>query len=206
MLEWYRTQSDYHSLMDECEDLILYVAREAGHKDTVVFKNSEISLEKSWERLSVTDAFKQYAPVSVAQALEQNRFDEVLCRDIEPRLGIKKPAFLYDYPAELGALARKREDDPAVAERFEVYIGGLEIANGFSELIDANEQQQRFEQEFKRIESQGRPAAGMPEKFLDALPNMPEAAGIALGLDRLAMILFNAESIDQVVTFVPEDL
>jgi lysyl-tRNA synthetase class 2 len=93
-----------------------------------------------------------------------------------------------------------------VAERFEIYIAGLELANGFSELTDAHEQRQRFEQELKGIKNQGRPVGRMPGKFLQALPDMPEAAGIALGLDRLAMILFNAETIDNVVTFVPEDL
>ena len=206
MLEWYRIQSDYHSLMDECEDLILEVAQASGHDISITLKDTKISLEKPWERLSVADAFTQYGPVSVEQALEQNMFDEVLCRDIESQLGTKKPVFLYDYPAALGALARKKKEDSTVAERFEIYIAGVEIANGFSELIDANEQRQRFEQELKRIENQGQPVGRMPEKFLEALPNMPEAAGIALGVDRLAMVLWGAETIDDVVTFVPEDL
>jgi lysyl-tRNA synthetase class 2 len=206
MLEWYRTRSDYHSLMDECEDFIIEVAQALGHSDSITVKGAKISLEKGWERLSVADAFSQYAPVSVKQALGQNIFDEVLCRDIEPKLGTAKPVFLYDYPAELGALARKKKENPAVAERFEIYIAGLELANGFSELTDAHEQRQRFEQELKGIKNQGRPVGRMPEKFLHVLPGMPEAAGIALGLDRLAMVLFNAEIIDNVVTFVPEDL
>jgi len=206
MLEWYRTQSDYHSLMDECEDLILEVARVSGHSNSITARDAKISLEKPWERLSVAEAFSRYGPVSVEQALEQNIFDEVLCQDIEPKLGTAKPVFLYDYPAESGALARKKKENPAVAERFEIYIAGLELANGFSELTDAYEQRQRFEQELKGIKNQGRPVGRMPEKFLQALPDMPEAAGIALGLDRLAMVLFNAETIDNVVTFVPEDL
>jgi len=206
MLEWYRTQGDYLSLMDECVDLILEVAQASGHIGSIIFKGVKVSLEKPWERLSVTDAFIQYGPVSVEQALEQNIFDEVLCRDIEPQLGINKPVFLYDYPAELGALARKKKDDPSVVERFELYIAGVELANGFSELTDAYEQRQRFEQDLRHIRRQGRPIGLMPEKFLEVLHNMPETAGIALGLDRLAMVLFNAETIDIVVTFVPEDL
>lgn len=206
MLEWYRTRSDYHSLMDECEDLIIEVAQALGHSGPITLQGAKISLEKPWERLSVADAFSQYAPVSVGKALEQNIFDEVLCRYVEPELGTIKPVFLYDYPAELGALARKKKENPAVAERFEIYIAGLELANGFSELTDAHEQRQRFEQELKGIKNQGRPVGRMPEKFLQALPDMPEAAGIALGLDRLAMVLFNAETIDNVVTFVPEEL
>jgi lysyl-tRNA synthetase class 2 len=206
MLEWYRTGSDYHSLMDECEDLIFEVAQALGHSGSITFKGTKISLERGWERLSVADAFNQYGPISVERALEQNMFDEVLCRYIEPQLGIKKPVFLYDYPVELGSLARKKKENPAVAERFEIYIGGLELANGFSELTDADEQRQRFEQDLILIKKQGRPVESMPEKFLQALQDMPEAAGIALGLDRLAMVLLNAETIDQVVTFVPEDL
>jgi len=206
MLEWYRTRSDYNSLMNECEDLIVGVAQALGYGDSITFKGIDVSLEKPWERLSVADAFAQYSPVTMEQALEQNTFDEVLCQYIEPQLGIKKPVFLYDYPVALGALARKKIEDPSVAERFEIYIAGVELANGFSELTDANEQRQRFEQEIKHIKSQGRPAGRMPEKFLEALPEMPESAGIALGLDRLAMLLFNAETIDQVVTFVPEDM
>jgi lysyl-tRNA synthetase class 2 len=206
MLEWYRTQSDYNDLMEECEDLILDVANETGSGAAVVWGNKNISLDKPWERLSVTDAFNLHAPVSVEQALEQGRFDEILCQSIEPKLGFQRPVFLYDYPVELGALAKTKEENQAVAERFEIYIGGLEIANGFSELTDAQEQHQRFEQELKQIEKQGRPTMKMPDRFLEVLPNMQETAGIALGVDRLVMILFNAGKIDQVVTFVPEAL
>jgi lysyl-tRNA synthetase class 2 len=206
MLEWYRTQSDYHSLMEECEELICDLARVSGQSESIVLKDVKISLETPWERLSVADAFKQYSQVTVGQALEQNIFDEVLCRYIEPHLGINKPVFLYDYPTALGALARKKKGDPSVAERFELYIGGLELANGFSELTDANEQRLRFEQDLKSIKCQERTAGKMPERFLEALPHLPETAGLALGLDRLAMVLFNAERIDQVVAFVPEDL
>ena len=206
MLEWYRTQSDYHSLMEECEELICDLARVSGHSESIVFKDVKISLEKPWSRISVADAFARYSQVTVEKALEQNMFDEVLCRDIEPQLGINKPVFLYDYPTALGALARKKKGDPSVAERFELYIGGLELANGFSELTDANEQRLRFEQDLKSINCQERASGKMPERFLEALPHLPETAGLALGLDRLAMVLFNAERIDQVVTFVPEEL
>ncbi len=206
MLEWYRTASDYLGLMDECEDLICELAGAVGHSDFITVKDTEISLEKPWERLSVADAFSRYASVTVEHALEQGIFDEVLCRDIEPELGTVKPVFLYDYPAELGALARNRKENPSVAERFEIYIAGLELANGFSELTDVDEQRQRFEQEQNCMVTQGRSPGRMPEKFLGSLANLPEAAGIALGLDRLAMVLFNAETIDEVVTFIPEEL
>ena len=206
MLEWYRTHCDYLALMDECEDFIVEVARALGHCGSIPAKGETVNLEKPWEKLTVSEAFARYAPVSVAQALEQNTFDEVLCSCIEPQLGMKKPVFLYDYPVELGALARRKSNNPAVAERFEIYIAGLELANGFSELTDPAEQQQRFEREQQLIKKQGRRAAELPWKFLASLPRMPETAGIAFGIDRLAMILLHAETIDQVVSFVPEDL
>ncbi len=206
MLEWYRTHCDYLALMEECEDMILEVARASGHNGYVLAQGKTVSLEKPWEKLTVSDAFVQYAPVSMTQALEQDVFDEILCRYIEPQLGLSKPVFLYDYPVELGALARNKKEDPALVERFEIYIAGLELANGFSELIDQKVQQERFETEVELIRKKGRTSVELPQKFLTSLAKMVDTAGIALGVDRLAMILFEAEKIDQVVTFIPEDL
>jgi lysyl-tRNA synthetase class 2 len=206
MLEWYRTHCDYHSLMDECEDMIIEVARASGYKGFVPVKGNDINLEKPWERLTVSDAFSQFAPVSMEQALAQEIFAETLCSYIEPQLGIKNPVFLYDYPVELGALARSKRDNPSLAERFEIYIAGLELANGFSELTDQAEQQKRFETELQLIKKQGRSVPELPQKFLSSLSKMPDTAGIALGVDRLAMVLLDAETIDQVVSFTPEDL
>ena len=206
MLEWYRTNCDYLSLMDECEDMIIEVARASGHNGFVAMRGKNINLDKPWDRLTVSDAFAKYAPVAMSQALAQNTFDEMLCTYIEPQLGIKKPVFLYDYPVELGALARSKRENPSLAERFEIYIAGLELANGFSELTDEAEQRKRFESELLLIKKQDRALTELPEKFLLSLPQMVDTAGIALGVDRLAMLLFDTESIDQVVSFVPEDL
>jgi len=206
MLEWYRTNCDYHALMGECEDVILEVSQAAGHIGYVQVKGRNVSLEKPWDRLAVADAFEQYAPVSMNHALEQGNFDDILCRHIEPQLGRSKPVFLYDYPIELGALARRKKDNPDLAERFEIYIGGLELANGFSELTEQAEQQKRFAAELRLIEKRGLPVPELPQKFLSSLGKMPDTAGIALGVDRLAMVLFDAERIDQVVSFIPEDL
>ena len=206
MLEWYRTNCDYLALMEECEDFIIDVARATGHSRSISARDNTVILEKPWERLTVSDAFAQYGPVSMNHALEQGIFDELLCSYIEPQLGIKKPMFLYDYPVELGALARSKRDNPALAERFEIYIAGLELANGFSELTDQSEQQKRFEAELQLIKKQGRAAAELPLKFLASLSKLPDAAGIALGVDRLAMVLLQVETIDQVVSFIPEDL
>lgn len=206
MLEWYRTHCDYHDLMAECEEMLLEVARITKDYDYVQVKEKKISLEKGWDRLTVGEAFDRYAPVTMSQALEQNVFDEMLCQYIEPELGLNKPVFLYDYPTELGALARNKKENPKLAERFEIYIGGLELANGFSELTDESAQRERFEIELDVIRKKGRTKAVLPQKFLASLPKMVDTSGIAMGVDRLAMIFFEAEKIDQVVTFVPEDL
>ena len=206
MLEWYRTHCDYHALMDECEELVKYLDKIDGQRQHLAFQGKDIDLTKPWMRLSVEEAFRRYAPVTLAAALADNSFDEILCKNIEPELGLEIPVFLYDYPVSLGALARKNKENPSVAERFELYIGSIELANGFSELTDQAEQRQRFENELQLIEKQGRSSTGLPEKFLSSLPQMEETAGIALGLDRLAMVLWNKSTIDEVVSFVPEEL
>ncbi len=140
------------------------------------------------------------------EALEKNWFDEVMVQEIEPHLGTIKPTLLYDYPAERGALARLKKEDPTLAERFELYIGGLELANAFSELTDPEEQRKRFVFEETYRRSNGKRPYPMPEKFLMELEDMPPSAGIALGLDRLVMVLLDANTIDEVIAFTPEEL
>jgi len=206
LLEWYRAGADYHSLMEECEGLIRCVAAaiEVGQK--IFFRDRQINLSEPWERISVKEAFRYYSQTSMNEALERNLFDEIMVGDIEPRLGVEKPTFVYDYPAERGALARLKPGDPSVAERFELYIGGLELANGFSELVNSEEQRRRFRHENENRRSVGKFVYSMPDKFLAELDRMPSSAGIALGVDRLVMVFLDAETIDEVVTFTPEEL
>ena len=206
LLEWYRAGGDYHSLMEECEGLIQSLARSIGLGQRIVFRGCEIDLSEPWERISVKEAFHDYTHISVVEALERNLFDEIMVQDIEPRLGLEKPTFLYDYPAPRGALARLKRQDQTVAERFELYAGGLELANGFSELVDGEEQRKRFQVENENRQSLGKRIYSMPDKFLSELDDMPPSAGIALGVDRLAMVFLNAEKIDEVVAFTPEEL
>ncbi|MDA8125255.1 MAG: EF-P lysine aminoacylase EpmA [Deltaproteobacteria bacterium] len=206
MLEWYRAGVDYRTLMDDCEALIARVAADRGFGGVIVREGARISLAPPWERLTVREAFARYAACDVERALQEDRFDEIMVEAIEPRLGVERPTFLYEYPASLGALARLKADDPRVAERFELYIAGLELANAFSELTDAAEQRRRFAAVRRDRARHHLPATPMPEPFLEALPRMPEAAGIALGLDRLAMLLTDKASIDAVVAFTPEML
>jgi len=206
MLEWYRCDADYRDLMDDCERLIGFLAAVLRLGDTITYRGCEISLQRPWERISVAGAFSGYTRYSLAAALQLDLFDELMVDEIEPRLGIERPTFICDYPSSRGALARLKPEDPTVAERFELYMGGLELANGFSELTDPAEQRSRFIQEQEQRRAHGKTVYPMPEKFLEELTNMPPAAGIALGIDRLVMLLLDATSIDEVVAFTPEEL
>jgi lysyl-tRNA synthetase class 2 len=206
LLEWYAAGETHADLMGCCEMLIERIARELGTGETLPYQGLEIDLSRPWERLTVSEAFDRYAPIAVQAALAADRFDEMMGLMIEPNLGRERPLFLTDYPAEHASLARLKPADPSVAERFELYIGGLELCNGFSELNDPREQRRRFEAEQGRMRAAGRPVHPLPEKFLAALSDMPTAAGNALGIDRLAMLFCDAATIDEVVAFVPEDL
>lgn len=206
MLEWYRSGCDYQELMTECEELVKSVILACAGGSLFPDLGDRFSLDIPFERLTVGAAFARYGECSVEDALAADRYEEVLVAQLEPNLGVDLPSFLYDYPATLASLARLKKDEPAVAERFELYIDGIELANGFSELVEPVEQRQRFEQERKLIRAAGRAPGSMPEKFLTALNDMENAAGIALGLDRLVMILTGADSIDEVVAFCPEEL
>lgn len=206
LLEWYRSGIDYQRMMEECEELIVCVARSLGYGDKINYRGKEIDIRLPWSRISVKEAFRCYSSVSMGKALADDRFDEVMVQEIEPNLDGGKPVFLYDYPVELGSLARVKETDPEVAERFELYMGGLELANAFSELTDAAEQRARFEKEQQNRSESGKALYPMPEKFLAEMPDMPESSGIALGVDRLAMIFTDSASIDDVVAFTPESL
>jgi lysyl-tRNA synthetase class 2 len=206
LLEWYQAGGDYRSLMGQCEELIRSVAGTIGLGEKMVFRGKDIDLSRPWKRISVKEAFQCYARTSVPEALERGLFDEIMVQDIEPNLGVGKPTFMYDYPAQRAALARLKEEDRTVAERFELYIGGLELANGFSELVDSKDQRKRFHAENENRRFKGKLLYSMPDKFLAELDEMPPSAGIALGVDRLAMVLLDSDTIDEVVAFTPEEL
>jgi lysyl-tRNA synthetase class 2 len=206
MLEWYHAGGNYLELMDECEKLVRFVAHQLGRGNQLAYRNRLIELAKPWLRLSVAEAFKQYGSKSVNTAMASDCFDEVMALEIEPNLGDPGPVFLYDYPARHGALARLKPREPLLAERFELYIAGIELCNGFSELTDAAEQRERFEKELLLRQSLNKPPYPMPEKFLQALADMPDAAGNALGIDRLVMLFADTDKIDDVVAFTPEEL
>ncbi len=214
MLEWYRKDVDYNYLMEDCEELLIYILSQLSQSinssdillESELLKKMDIFVSnRPWPRLSVQEAFAQYSPKPLEEALLDKSFDEILVEYIEPHLGQETPLFLYDYPIELASLARKKEGGDNLAERFELYYRGIELANGFSELTDANEQRDRFAEEIQYIEGSGGKSGGMPGRLLEALKNLNEAAGIALGLDRLFMLLLGKDSLAESVTFSTKD-
>ncbi|WP_028581149.1 EF-P lysine aminoacylase EpmA [Desulfogranum japonicum] len=212
MLEWYHGGWDYQNLMEECEAFIRFVAGRMaveqvlfGSGDQLFVRGRQVTLHEPWDRVTVAEAFDQYADVDVMQALQEDTFDRVLVEKIEPQLGIDRPVFLYDYPVQLASLARAKQDAPSVAERFELYIAGIEIANGFSELCDPAMMRNRFIEELGKMHPD-KQQRDVPETFLAWLCRYPESAGIALGLDRLLMLMVGADSIQSVVPLNWEDL
>jgi len=206
MLEWYEAGATYHDLMNRCESLFQFICSALTLPERINYKKNRVKIAPPWERLSVADAFEQYSSFSMEEAIKTDKFDEIIAFDIEPHLGMDKPIFLFDYPAATCPLAAPRPDQPHLAQRFELYINGLELCNGFTELTDSDEQRRRFAEELARRQNTGQDVCPMPEKFLDDLHLMPDAAGNALGLDRLVMLFAEAESIDEVVAFTPEEL
>jgi lysyl-tRNA synthetase class 2 len=201
LLEWYRRDADYAALMADCEALLVHLVPSRR----LSWQGQTIDLTPPWPRLSVAEAFRRHTGCPVEAALAAGRFDEVLALEVEPRLG-PAPLFLVDYPAPLAALARLKTGEPTVAERCELYLGGLELANGFSELTDPVEQRARFTRDEAARRAAGKVPRSLPEAYLAELPAIPPCAGMALGVDRLVMLLTDAAEIAEVIAFTPEQL
>jgi elongation factor P--(R)-beta-lysine ligase len=229
MLEWYRVEEPYEILMEDCA-AVLGLAAEATGTKRFSFRDRAIDPFAAPERVSMAEAFARYADIDLMATLPPEPatflaaaataagirtaaddtwgdvFSRVLVEKVEPRLGQGRATILYDYPAIQSPLARPKASDPRLAERFELYACGVELANGFAELTDAAEQRKRLEQEMaekQRIYGERYP---IDEDFLEALAAMPEACGIALGFDRLVMLATGAGHIDDVVWTPMPDL
>jgi len=204
ILEWYRSDADYRALQLDCRNLLIRICEEAGRTPGWSYNGKWLQVTESWQQYTVKEAFLRFADWEPGPDVDQNRFDVDLVEKVEPSLGFPQPCFLTDYPASQAALARLKSGDPSVAERFELYWAGVELANGFSELTDAVEQRHRFEETLEMRRKEGCSLYPLPEAFLKSIEHLRPCAGIALGVDRLVMLLAGADRLDQVVAFPPE--
>ena len=183
MLEWYRANADYLDIARDAEELLAEVLRPRR--------------SAALPRITVREAYLRWAGWDPVETWDQDRFDFDMATKIEPNLP-KEPLFLTDYPAPAASLARLKADDPRVAERWELYVDGIELANAFTELIDPVEQRRRFELAREERRALGEADYPLDEEFLDALARMPPSGGVALGVDRLVMLACGASSIADV--------
>ena len=198
ILEYYAVGWDYRRLARFTARLMAHLARRVTGSAEVCWQGRNFDFDRC-EFISVDEAYRRYAGVSAFAADADGSFDELMVTRVEPQLGAAGLTFLIDYPATRASLSRRRADDPHLAERWELYVGGLELGNAFGELTDPAEQRQRF-----RLAREFRAKAGMlsypePEEFLAALDlGIPESSGCALGFDRIAMLLFDRGDIGEV--------
>ena len=228
ILEWYRPRADYRSLMTDCEALFQTIAQVLTPDrpdQQLVYQGKRVDLTVPWERLSVHAAFERYAGVDLNQSSDlvetahrkgyagtsettwEQAYHLIFLNEIEPWLGQVKPTILYDYPIGLAALARPSPTNPSLAERFELYVAGMELANAFSELVDPVEQSRRLHAERAERRQLGKTSYDVDDDFIRALSvGMPESAGIALGVDRLVMLFADVPSIRDVLWFPADEL
>ncbi len=235
LVEWYRAEENYAALMQDCADILAATAESLGVR-RFSFRDRSVDPLAPPERITVADAFDQFAGIDLLASLDAARagdpepdprrlaesavragiriaeddtwsdiFSRILVERVEPRLGLSRATILYEYPSVQSALARPKAGDPRVAERFELYACGVELANGFGELTDPGEQRRRLAAEMDHKERIYGERYPLDEDFLAALALMPQASGIALGFDRLVMLATGASRIEQVVwTPLPE--
>jgi elongation factor P--(R)-beta-lysine ligase len=225
MLEWYRANQPYHAVIADTLAVLRLAAQTTGIA-TMSFKGRECDPRREAERLTVAEAFLRHAGIDLLWTLSDNGegnrdalareaaranfdiaendtwadiFSKILVARVEPKLGIGAPTILTEYPRCEAALARATPHDPRVAERFELYVCGVELANGFGELTDPVEQRRRFESEMDEKERVYGERYPLDEDFLSALAHMPPASGVALGFDRLVMLATSARTIEDVM-------
>ena len=213
MLEWYRAEVPLAHLADDCEALVRLAFRASGREPPP-------DVEAPFTRTTVRELFAEFAGIELlgdedAATLRAKAeaagvfagsatawddvFFQIFLDRVEPALAAQGPTFVFDWPAPLGALARPHPTDPRLVERFELYAGGLELANAFGELTDPVEQRRRFQDEARIRAARGLPVYPIDEELLAALPRMPPTAGIALGFDRLVMLALGTDQIGEVL-------
>lgn len=229
MLEWYRANAPYDAVMTDCVAIVRAAARATGIA-RFSFRGASADPFAAAETLSVADAFERHAGIDLLATIEGGQgnrgrlaaaagqkvhvtqddtwsdiFSKALVEHIEPRLGQGRLTILREYPAPEAALARLTASDPRLAERFELYACGVELANGFGELTDAGEQRRRFGLAMDEKQRRYGERYPLDEDFLAAVAEMPQASGVALGFDRLVMLASGALRVDQVVWTPPDD-
>lgn len=204
MLEWYRLHADYTALQADCRELIRSVCTDTGRMEPWTWRGHTLDCTAPWQSFTVREAFLRFAGWEPGADVDQGGFDVDLVEKVEPHLGFPSPCILKDYPAGQASLARLKPGDPSTAERFELYWAGVELANGFSELTDAAEQRARFEAAASLRHAMGLASYRRPEAFLESLEHLPPCTGIALGVDRLILLLSGMDHLDHVVAFPPE--
>lgn len=209
MIEWYRAPGTLGNIMDDTEALFKYVAAKLGVNE-VECKGNRVKIDGKWERSSMREVWKKYLGVELNDFLTNEKmaelakskgcsvqadgpyedlFYKIFLNEIEPKLGMDSPVMIYDYPEQMTSLSRLSKNDPRYAERFELYIAGLELANAFGELTDAQEQKKRLESDKEKRNQLGKEIWPVDPDFISALESgMPEAGGIALGIDRMVML------------------
>ncbi len=218
LLEWYRPCADYKKIMTDIEKLVLFLVK----KKQLQYQGREIDLTPPWPRLSMRQAWQKYAGVELNHYLTREKmsrlakkkdytvlakesfddlFFKIFLSEIEPKIAaLNQPVFLYDYPRQMAALARLKKNDSRYAERFELYIGGLELANAYSELVDWRVQESRFKQDQRKRGQLGKEVYNIDKDLVAALKSgLPSCAGAALGIDRLIMLLTNSCDIKDVI-------
>jgi lysyl-tRNA synthetase class 2 len=220
MIEWYESYADYHRMMDVAEDMIRHVAKVLHGNSKVNILEQEIDLGKKWDRISMAEAIKKYLDIDLeqtsdeqlAQIMEDNNLDLIgefsrgkaifaIFDKLVPD-NLIQPTWIIDYPKEVSPLAKLHRDNPDLVERFEGYICGKEVGDGWSELVDPVEQRRRFEEEQRRMRAGDDEAHPVDEDFIEAMEyGLPPLGGIGIGIDRLVMFLTNTWSIREVISF-----
>jgi len=207
MLEWYRANAGVEDVMRDTEQLVAHVTGGSVHLGDRI-----VDLRPPYERIPVCEAFARFAGWSRdetldAAARDETRYFRALVDAVEPSLErMDRGVFLVDYPLTQASLARVKPDDPHLAERFELYVAGVELCNGFGELVDASEQRRRLVRDRQDRSQRGLPVYPIDERFLDALARVPPSSGNALGLDRLVALACGTREIARVIAFTADDL